>query len=184
MRNIRAARRYAVALMAVAEEQKAIDRVAADLELIGSVVQNSREMQLLVASPVIAVGKKKAVFRELFAARVAKETVTFLELLLKNRREMLIPEIAVQFAALKDEKYGVVNVEVLSAVDLAPSQEQALREQLERYTRKIVRIRFSRDLSIKGGLLVRIGDTVLDISVKHQLEQLRQRFLGGGPELN
>lgn len=181
MKNIRAARRYAVALMSVAEEQNAIDRVASDLDGVRKVLRDSRELRLVVASPVISVGVKKSIFRDLFATRAGRETMAFLELLIRKRREILMMEIAEQFAALRDEKYGVVNVDVTSAIELAMPQEKELQEQLERFTRKKVRVRFSLDRSIQGGLLVRVGDTVVDISVKHQLEQVRQRFLGGGP---
>jgi F-type H+-transporting ATPase subunit delta len=184
MKNIRAARRYAVALMAVAEEQHAIDRVASDLELVANVLKSSREMRLLLTNPVISPGTKKSVFREIFSARVGEETLVFLFLLVSKRREPLMLEIAEEFSALRDEKYGIVNVDVTSAIELAGGQEKELKEQLERYTRKKVRIRTLLDASIKGGLLVRIGDTVLDVSVKHQLLQLRQRFLEGGAKLN
>jgi len=184
MKNLRAAHRYAVALMAVAEEQHVVDRVASDLELVGSVIRGSREVQLFIASPVIFVGRKKSVFRALFGTRVGRETLAFLELLVTKRREALIANIAEQFATLRDEKYGIVNADVTSAVELDPPQGQELKEHLERFTKKKVRVRFSLDRSIIGGLLVRIGDTVLDVSVKHQMEQLRQRFLEGGPELN
>jgi F-type H+-transporting ATPase subunit delta len=184
MKNLRAARRYAVALMAVAEEQNAIDRVAADLELVANVLKSSREMRLLLTNPVIPAGTKKSIFREMFGAHVGKETLAFLIVLVSKHREPLTLEIAEQFVALLDEKYGIMNVDVTSVIELGSGQEKELKEQLERYTKKKVRVRILLDATIKGGLLVRIGDTVLDVSVKHQLLELRKRFLEGGPELN
>lgn len=184
MRNIRAARRYAVALMAVAEEQHVIDQVAADLELVAQVLRSSRGMRLLVANPVVSRGTKKSIFKEMFSARVGEETRAFLVLLISKHREVLMLEIAEQFVVLRDEKYGIVNVDVTSAVELAETQATELRARLEQYTQKNVRVRFLLDPSIKGGLLVRIGDTMVDVSVTHQLEELRQRFLEGGAELN
>ncbi len=71
-----------------------------------------------------------------------------------------------------------------SAIEFTPSQRKDLADELERYTRKKVRVRIAVDKAIKGGLVVRIGDTVLDASVRRQLEILRERFLSGGPLTN
>ena len=184
MKRTRAARRYAVALMAVAEERNAVDRIAADLELLDSTVRVSRDLRVLIASPVVSPARKKGAFRALFAERVSKETITFLELLVAKEREMLLPEIAEHYGRLRDEKEGIVTVDVTSAAELAPPQEQKLREKLEQYTGKKVRIRAAVDRSLKGGLRVQIGDTVLDASVRRQLELLRAKFLAGAAELN
>jgi F-type H+-transporting ATPase subunit delta len=73
---------------------------------------------------------------------------------------------------------------VTSAIEFTPSQRKDLADELERYTRKKVRVRIAVDKAIKGGLVVRIGDTVLDASVRRQLEILRERFLSGGPLTN
>jgi F-type H+-transporting ATPase subunit delta len=73
---------------------------------------------------------------------------------------------------------------VTSAIEFTPSQRKDLADELERYTRKKVRVRIAVDKAIKGGLVVRIGDTVLDASVRRQLEILRERFLSGGSLTN
>ena len=99
-------------------------------------------------------------------------------------RERHLGEIIEEFEALRDEKYGIVNVDVTSAIEFTPSQRKDLADELERYTRKKVRVRIAVDKAIKGGLVVRIGDTVLDASVRRQLEILRERFLSGGPLTN
>jgi F-type H+-transporting ATPase subunit delta len=85
----------------------------------------------------------------------------------------------VQYHALRDERYGIVNVDVAGAIEITPQQQQRLAEQLERYTRKKVRLRFSIDKALQGGLRVKIGDTVLDATIKHQLELLREKLAHG-----
>lgn len=184
MRNVRVARRYAMALMTAATEQKNIDGTAADLELIGKLLRDSREFRRLLSSPVVSPARKKAVFKEVFEKRVAVETLRFVYLLIAKGREAILPDLIGQFENLRDEKYGIVNVDVRSAVEITGPQEKGLQAQLEKYTKKKVRVRFSLDTSIKGGLVVKIGDTVLDASVRHQLELLRERFVSGGPLSN
>ena len=184
MAATRIARRYAVALMDVAEEVGAVERVAADLEGIGGTLRNARDLRLLLASPVVTAEKKKAVLDALFGARIARPTSLFLALLVQKRREQHLAEIASQFSALRDEKQGVVTADVTAAVDLSPGQQQELGRRLERATSKRVRLRLRRDPAIGGGILVQIGDTVFDASVRHQLKVLRGRLLAGESPTN
>lgn len=179
MKATRVARRYARALMMTADSNAAIDSIAADLELLRSALAASRELRLLLASPVVSVPRKKSILRELFAQRIEATTMTFLELLVEKQREALLADIIQQFFALRDESYGIVNVDVSAAVELTPQQTQRLMEKLERLTSKKVRVRFSLDRALRGGLKVKIGDTVLDASLQHQLEMLREQLAHG-----
>jgi len=179
MKNLRVARRYAVALMESAEHQKSIDAIAKDLDLVGKTLHDSRDLQLLVASPVISSAKKRAVFDALFGSRVGAEALRFIYLLISKTRESILPDVISQFKELQDEKAGITNVEVRTVLELNYAQEKDLRARLERIIGKKVRLLFVTDTKIKGGLVVRIGDTVLDASVSHQLERMRALFSGG-----
>jgi F-type H+-transporting ATPase subunit delta len=184
MKNFRVARRYARALMAVAEERNVLDRTAADLEIIGTLVRGSRELRLFLARPIVSEDKKRAVLKELFGPSLGLLTMEFINLLVDKKRESELLGIIEQFGEIRDEKLGIVNVDVISAVELSSPQEQELSRRLEQQTRKRVRVRFTLDKAVRGGLLVRIGDTVLDASLRHQLDLLRERFTQGGPLTN
>ncbi len=179
MRSTRVARRYAQALMTTAEELRVLDATAADVEMIGSIVHSSREFRLFLNSPVVSIPRKKAVLHELFGTQVSPATLSFLDLIVKKQREQLLPEIVEQFVALRDTRMGIVQVEVITAVELLPQQVRALQNELEGQTGKSVRLHMVSDPSIRGGLVVRIGDTVLNASLTHQLERLRERFVRG-----
>jgi F-type H+-transporting ATPase subunit delta len=179
MRNMRVARRYAMALMAMAPDDDAVERIGADLTAVGNALRASRDLRLLMTSPVVPVAKKKAILTELFARRVGRETMDLLQLLVTKHRGHAVADIIGQFHALVDERMGIVNADVVTAVQCAGPQERALRDRLERYTGKKVRMRMATDERIRGGVRVRIGDTVLDASLAHQLDRLRDRFLQG-----
>jgi F-type H+-transporting ATPase subunit delta len=168
-----------MALMSVAEETDTVHNIAEDLAMIGELFRVSREFRMLVVSPVISVERKLGVFRELFGTRVGTHTLMFINLMTLKHREDLLPELVEQFNALRDEKLGIINVAVKSATGLSSSQERELESHLEKYTRKKIRLHTSLDKEIKGGLVLRVGDTVLDASVKRQLEILRDRFVYG-----
>jgi F-type H+-transporting ATPase subunit delta len=182
MKNLRAARRYAVALLSVAEERRVLESVAKDMESVARTLRASRELQVLVRSPIVTSPRKLAIFRELFSARIGAEAMQFVELLIRKQREALLPEVVEEFLALRDERTQIVNVDVTAAVEIASAQEKELKGVLERQTGKHVRMRVTQDPDIMGGLVVRIGDTVLDGSVRHQLEQLHRRFVEGASQ--
>ncbi len=179
MKNTRVARRYAQALMMTADSPKAIDEIAHDVGGIKALLDGSRELRRFISSPVIRQGKKLTVLRELFQSRVTPITMLFLQLLVEKQREAALLEVIDQFLALRDTQYGIVNVDVASAVEISLEQGKSLSQKLERYTKKKVRVRFALDKALKGGLVVKIGDTVLDASVKRQLELLREQFVHG-----
>jgi F-type H+-transporting ATPase subunit delta len=180
MKNTRVARRYAAALMSFAGSDKNVDALAKDLELIGNTLAASRELQLLVASPVVRPEKKGEIFTALFGKKIGKPAKAFLDLLVEKQREQHLGAIIEQFNAMRDETMGVVNVHVTSAADLSSAQEKSLQKELGRITGKDVRLSTAVNASIRAGLLVRVGDTVFDASLRRQLEILRERFLTGG----
>jgi len=179
MTHSRAARRYAAALMGAAEEIKVADAVTQDLLMVGATLRDSRELRLLVSSPIVPASKKAGAFKALFASRVSPQTMVFINLLIAKQREGILAETIEEYMKLRDIQMGVVNISVASAVDLTRKQEDALRGQLERLTGKKVRLHVALTPEIKGGLVVRVGDTVLDASIKRQLEILGERFARG-----
>ncbi len=168
-----------MALMTAAGEQNNIEGTAKDMEFVGKTLDESREFRLLVASPIVSSPRKRAVFNEVFGSRVGRETMTFINLLTSKSREAILHEVAQQFKELHDEKLGIVNVEVRTTVEFNDAQEKELRTQLERMEGKKVRFQFVIDKTIKGGIVIRIGDTVHDGSVSRQLERMRERFIAG-----
>jgi F-type H+-transporting ATPase subunit delta len=179
MKNTRVARRYAAALMSASVERNALAETTKDLELIAGVLKTSREFRLLMTSPIVSVRKKTEIVKEGLGRHIGPGTLAFVTMLIAKRREQVLSDIIEAFGALHDQRLGIVNVDVKTAVEFTSAQEKDLLAGLERYTKKKVRIRFGLDSAIKGGLVIRIGDTVLDASVRRQLELLRARFVTG-----
>jgi F-type H+-transporting ATPase subunit delta len=179
MKTLRVARRYAAALMLYAEETRSLDSITRDLEQLDAILKESRELRSFFASPIISEEKKTAIVQELFGKRLTGDTLAFVRLLISKRREEILPDVIGAFFVLRDEKLGIVRVDVTSAVEVSSTQESSLRTGLERYTGRKVRMQFAMDKAIKGGLVMRIGDTVLDASITRQLELLKKRFVEG-----
>ncbi|MFQ5798203.1 MAG: ATP synthase F1 subunit delta [Bacteroidota bacterium] len=177
MPDIRVARRYALALIYLVEKLKQLDVVWKDLELILRTYKSSRDFQLFLESPLIREDKKKQILGELFKRRISATTMQFLELLAEKNREGILPDVIGQFHQLSNERLGIVEVVVMSAVELTKAQQHELERQLGQYAKKKVDVEYLVDPAVKGGFVVRIGDTVLDASIKRQLELLHEKFV-------
>jgi F-type H+-transporting ATPase subunit delta len=184
MKHARVATRYAAALMGAAEQAKVLDTVARDLEALRATLASSRELQRLLESPIVSPAKKRAILTELFGSRFGQLTMEFLSLLVEKNREIVLSAAIERWFALRDERMGIVTVDVTTAVEMSVDQKREITAALERTTGKTVRVRTATDAAIKAGLIVRIGDSVHDGSMRRQLERLRERLVTGSPDLN
>jgi F-type H+-transporting ATPase subunit delta len=179
MTNVRVARRYAAALVELAVEEKNVDILSKDLQALRGAIRESKELLLFLRSPVINHARKNEILKAVFAGRLHQSTLRALEVVTLKGREDVLADIVDQFFALLDEREGIVRVEVRAAMEFTKDQAETLRKKLEQYTQKQVKIEFKLDHCLIGGFVARVGDTVLDGSVKRQLELLRVRFAQG-----
>jgi len=179
MTHQRVARRYALALMESALEAKILEAVSKDLRMMRDLMRSSAEFAAFLRSPVVKREKKGEIFVTLFSGKVQAMTSGFLKLLAEKGREELLPGIIGSFFLLRDEREGVMTVDVRSATELTPSQADQLTRRFEAITKKRIRLSQRVDASLKGGFVARVGDTVFDGSVSRQLEILRKRITEG-----
>jgi len=173
------AKRYAKALIASGRHAGITTALDDDVAAVRETVEQSRDLRLLFASPVVSREKKIAVVRALFRERVHDLVVRFLELLVEKNRESLFAEIASAYRELRDDELGIVEAVATTPRPMTAETESGLRSVLERQTGKRIRLRVETDPSLIGGLVVRIGDIVHDGSVSNSLAQLREQFEGG-----
>ena len=128
---------------------------------------------------MVSAAKKRAVLDAVLESRVGKETLRFIHLLISKSSEAILPDVIIQFRDLQDEMLGITNVDVRTVLELNYAQEKELRSRLEQMTGKKVRLHPVIDKTLKGGLVVKIGDTVFDASVSRQLERMRALFAEG-----
>lgn len=183
MSEHRVAYRYALALLGVAEEAKALDQVSQDLASLELLLKESRDFDVFLKSPVVSREKKLRVLKELFDGKLGTTVTNFLQTITTKGREGILPEIVAQFHRLRDERMGILNVTARTVVPFKPEQERLLVSQLEVATKKKIRISYVIDPSLRGGFTVQHEDTVWDASVQRQLDRLRERFVAGAAEV-
>ena len=184
MSDVTVARRYALALHQEADDQGVAGQIEADVDLVRESLSASRELVRFFESPVISREKKQAVARRLFGERVSPLMMRFLLLLIDKGREALVPAAMDAFRVLRDEQLGITEVQARSALELSAEEREQLKEALGRLTGKSVRLRLETDPALLGGLVVRVGDTVYDGSVRHRLGRLREALREGSSYLS
>ncbi len=183
--NRRVAARYALALMDLGEEMKLLEKIAEDLRDIETTARASRELRMVLMSPIITPDKKIAVLTEIFGKRMSDLTMKFIGLLVRKGRSEYLIATAEEFLYMLDQKRNIIHARISSATPLTEEEQMQLQAKLERLTSKRIRPDFSIDPTLRGGFLARIGDSLVDASLRHQLEVLREQFeRGGAPVLN
>ncbi|MCA0269143.1 MAG: ATP synthase F1 subunit delta [Bacteroidetes bacterium] len=171
------ARRYAQAFLADAGNDVAA--VDADFALIAATVRESRDLRLMLASPVISRDKKRRVVDALFGGKIGARAQQFVGLLFDKEREALLADVAEAYADLRNEQQGIEVAQVRVPAELSKAEADRLRAALEAQTGKTLLLEVAVDTAMIGGLVVRIGDTVYDGSVRFRLDALRDRLLDG-----
>jgi F-type H+-transporting ATPase subunit delta len=174
------ASRYASALVDVATDPRSgVDphQVLRDLRSFAEVFTDSPELRNALTSPSVPLPRKRAVVGQigerLAISRIARN---FLFVLSDRRRIAMLNEDLEAFELLLDERLGFTRAEISSAGELDQHQRDAVAHQFEHLTGRKMRMRFSVDGGLLGGLVARIGSTVYDGSVRGQLEALGKRL--------
>lgn len=179
MSNYRVAHRYASALLSLTKEQKKPNEIAENLFLVKETIDSSRELQSVLASPIVHRDKKKAILAEVFKKKIGSAPALYLSSIVDKGREDILHDILKQYFVLRDEELGIVRVEVKTSVEFSAKQEKELQKRIEELSKKKVEITFNLDASLKGGFVARVGDTVFDGSIRRQLELMKTRLKEG-----
>mmetsp|Transcript_14605 Transcript_14605/g.47940 ORF Transcript_14605/g.47940 Transcript_14605/m.47940 type:complete len:185 (-) Transcript_14605:244-798(-) len=180
----KAARRYAIALLELSKEQKSVEATLSDVQFIESTIDDSKELEIFLKSPIIKPSVKKETLSALFKEHISALTMQFVNLIASKERAAILHQISKAFITKYNVYAGVIEVEVRSAKKLTDKQVKELKTVLEKTTSKKVILTAIEQIDLKGGLLVKIEDTVIDGTIKHKIEQLEERLLDNTLELN
>jgi F-type H+-transporting ATPase subunit delta len=171
------ATKYAKAIYELAAEKNMLDQVEQELKLIESTMNAYSDLSTLIYHPRVLVKAKKETVSKIFSTEIADFVLKFLMLLLDKRRETALPAIICEYIKLANEARNIVEAEVTTAVPLDSNQQIALSNKLRLVTGKTVVLKAQIDKSIIGGVVVKIGDKLIDGSVARQLELFKNALL-------
>lgn len=173
------ARRYAAALADVTIERREERDVQKELDQWAAMIEAAPQLKEVFANPTVAYDQKRKVLEDLISrSRVRDTTASFLRVLLRNQRIAQLRDVAERYGHVLDERSGVVAANVITARPIPEELKSSLHETLAAATGRKVRLSFTTDETIIGGLVARIGSTIYDGSVQNQLERLSESLSG------
>lgn len=167
------AERYATALFELAVDQQKIDPVNDELRAIARIVREYPDLAKLLAHPLVSAADKQETLLKL-AAGASDLLRNFLRLVVDKGRQTALPAIADSYRALVDAHYKRVVAQVTTAVPMDEETQHLLKKQLSDYLAQDVQILAHEDPAILGGVVVRVGDRLIDGSVRGRLQALAQ----------
>ena len=174
------ARRYARALFDIGREEGQLRRVLAELEEFGKALAGSPALrEVMEADDVSRLDKNAALDGTLAKSGFLPSTKSFLSLLIEKGRMDVLPQILVALRRMVEEFEGIERVEVVVPMPLSGTQRDLLQTVLERRTGKKVVLEETVDPAVLGGLVVRVGSTVYDGSVRTQIQEIRENLRKG-----
>ena len=171
-------RGYAEALFSVVQAEGELDRVEDELYRFGKVLESNNELKQALADKSIDKSQRIKVLDELLEDKVSEHTLGLLTFIVAQGRARHLPQILEELGTLAAEARQAVLAEVRSAVPLDDGQRKELAEALSKATGKKVEVKVLVDPSVLGGIVAKVGDTIIDGSVRHRLEQLRDQVRG------
>jgi ATP synthase F1 delta subunit len=167
------ARVYAEALFDVAKDKDVLDRVHEELDQFADALEEDRELQIFFFSPYFSSAEKREGLDKAVSG-ASQELVNFLELLIEKHRMPLIFRIRRQFDDLWKRERRKLDVTVTSAVELDPDVVREVGDAIEERTGRSVELNSKVEEGILGGLVLQVGNMVLDASIRNRLEKLRK----------
>lgn len=172
----RAAVRYAKSVLELAIEQGSLDTIKADMDLIQSVCTDSKELLLMLKSPIVNSDKKLSVLTAVFGSKVSDLTNMFIKLLIDKGREAHLSDIATAFDDLYLEHNNTVRAVIKSVSGVNDTVKATITQLVKSAFGKDILIVEEIDTTLIGGFVLTVGDQQVDASISRKLADLEKEF--------
>lgn len=179
MREATVSRNYAETLLELARRAEDLAGWGKLIQDVANAMEDDATLRLFLESPKVSEAQKSAVVTEALSDRVPRHFLRFLLAMIRKRRQMLIPEVATEYFNLVDQSEGRIHANVTVARESSESERNEIAAQLSKVLGKQAVLHINVNPAILGGVIVKVGDTVMDGSVRRKLATLRGRILSG-----
>ncbi|MEI6436088.1 MAG: ATP synthase F1 subunit delta [Bacteroidota bacterium] len=165
--------RYAAALFELAVEKNAVEEVYQDNLLVLQTCENSKDLRLLLKSPIINTGKKQIIIREIFEKNIHKLTLQYMLIMVRKKREGFLQSVSNQFVELYKQYKNILTVNFKSPVAPESEVKKEVVELMKNYTHADIELKNEIDESLIGGFILRWKDKQYDASIRREIENMR-----------
>ena len=170
------AKKYSEALFSLAEEKDEFIKFKNDLNSIKEAFTEHKEFKNVLFHPRIKIEEKKRIFKRIFKEKISQEIYNFIQLLIDKRRIFYIKAIINQFNDLVNDRKKILEIEVVSAIELEENMKNRLKDKLEKGMNYEVVLNNTVNPEILGGLVLKIGDKIIDGSIQYKLNTLSEKI--------
>lgn len=170
------ANRYAEALFQLSEEENITKEIYNELHHVVDIVKNNKELDNVLKSPLVSKPEKVQLIETLFNKKINNNLKNFLKILVEKGRISSLKSIELTFRQLLNDKNNIMEGTVISAIPLTDEKVKELEEKLSKKYNKNVTLENKVDESILGGVLIRLGNTQIDGSVKTRLDNIKDQL--------
>ena len=173
-KNILAAKRYAEALVDFGKAEKiSYVSIATDLANIQTILSKSSDLYATLTNPLISNEDKEEIIENVFTKDIDTLIINFLKILVEKNRFNLIYDVIQVYNSMLDDINGIARIEVTSAVELNDIEQADVQAKLASKLKKQIVIKYKIDKSIIAGLIIKMGDNIIDMSVARKLEDYK-----------
>ena len=176
MKQSRATIRYAKSLISISKEQNSLETSFNDMLLVSSVCSSNKDFVNLLKTPIVKTDLKIKILNKLLAKSISDLTLSFIILIAKKKREILLPEIAECFIALYKNNKNIKEVSVVTAKPLDDDLRKEVMSYIEKQSNSKIELEEIIDESLIGGAIIRMDDKQLDASISSKLKSLKNQF--------
>ncbi|WDV46084.1 F0F1 ATP synthase subunit delta [Clostridiaceae bacterium M8S5] len=166
-------KRYAEALFEVALEMNKLEKFKDELSSINGVFNSEKKLKTIFEHPKLSKKEKKDIVDKLFKEHASKEVLNFMYIIIDKGRERYLNDINKEYIKLSNKEQGIVEAKAITAIKMTKEEIENLASKLSSKLDKKVVLKNVVDENIMGGVLVRIGDRVIDASIKGQLNEIK-----------
>lgn len=170
-------RRYALAIYEVAEEKGKVESYLSELREVLSVITNNEELMQVIKHPQISTSKKKEIFTDIFKNALNEDLISFLLILIEKHRILFLNGILNEIENIHLEKMNILLAKIKTVVPLKVQERINLISKLEKVYKKTIILNEEIDNSIIGGVYVRVGNDVIDGTIKLKFKEMRKLML-------
>ncbi len=167
---------YATALFAVAKAEGTLDSVEDELFRFARTLQGNDELRAALTDAAVPAARRQQIIEDLLDGKATPTTTSLVSMIVGTGRAEELPAIIDEMVRLSANEVNKEVAEIRSAIELTDDQKQRLAAALEKATGKSVEVKVYVDPSVLGGVVAQVGDTVIDGSVRHRLDQLKNQF--------
>ncbi len=178
IKHILIAQRYSDALVEIAKDGKlTYSKISTDLELVKNTLSQSKDLDEFLVNPITSIEDKKEIIDRVFSGEIDGLIVNFLKVLIDKNRFSVFGEVLNAYNKALDRVNNISRIQVVSAVEMTEDAKNKLKEKLETKLKKNVVIDLEINPEIIAGLVIKMGDNIVDVSLKHKLEDLSKNIM-------